>query len=302
MVEIATKLSNELEYAYEDYFSALLDADDAQAERPDPPAILADLSTMAEENGFEHSTTSELSLIQLREDAFGRSMDADETAPQPLFTWIRAFREGELDLYEPATSYDSQSNLYLWLITDRMERVVPELDDVRDEVVAAWKREKAADKALERAEELAGEAEQSGKTLREFFLDDEGQGVFETTPFSFLTFGDVSQTTGEVSLKLSQPSPFIAPGPALLAVATGLETDGVGAALNHDHSIAYVVRVAARLDSSEELRAKFLSSGERWYGARAMLTSRYRRSRSDLLLDLLDSSELEWMRDPDEFR
>ena len=98
-------------------------------------------------------------------------MDADETAPQPLFTWIRAFREGELNLYEPATSYDSQSNLYLWLITDRMERVVPELDDVRDEVVAAWKREKAADKALERAEELAGEAEQSGKTLRECFMD-----------------------------------------------------------------------------------------------------------------------------------
>ncbi|MGL4513661.1 MAG: hypothetical protein ACRCT8_11280 [Lacipirellulaceae bacterium] len=292
-------LYRELDDLRGEYFDAALDAEDAGKEAPAPPAALADLAPLAKEHGLKLVTTDALSMLDLRGETFGRSVNADDTAPQALPLWIMAFREGGLDLYDPLVTYDLDGNRYLSVITTRTDRVVPKLADVREEVVAAWKRDKAAEMALAEAKKLAEAAQGAGKSLSEHFADDDQINATETDPFSFLTIGNVSPTTGDVSLRLSQPEPLASPGPDLLAKAFDLGAGDVAAALNHDRSIVYMMRVAQRLGTSEELRGEFQRDGSRWFGMPAMLRDRVRRAATTLVSDLEAEANVEWLRTPD---
>ena len=218
MRELMFGLKRDLDNSYADYFNDLLDATDANADPPAPPADLADLGPLATANGLTHKTTSSLSCsLELREGTFGKSVNADVTAAQTLPLWIIAFREGEIDRYEPVVTYDLDGNLYLSVINERLDRVTPELDDVRDEVVAAWKLQQAADLAQTAAKGLAAKARDSGLSLEAYFADNQDQAasgsVVETDPFSLLTIGNISPTTGQVSLRLSQPEAARCPWP-----------------------------------------------------------------------------------------
>ncbi len=306
MRELMFGLKRELDDTYAEYFDATLDAADAKAEPPATPSELTDLSPLASDNGLLHKTTEAISMIDLRGETLGRSVNADETAAQPLPLWIIAFREGEIDLHEPVVTYDLDGNLYLSILTERFDRVTPELKDVRDKVVAAWKRQQAAILAEAAAKTLATKARDSGLSLETYFAKEQGGEnkaeagtVVETDPFSFLTIGNISPTTGEVRLRLSQPEPLVAPGPDLLEAVFDLEPGDVGAALNHDQSIVYLLRVSARLQSEDALRSQFLTEGDRWFGMPAMIRSRIRSAATALVGDLLENVELVWDRPAD---
>ncbi|TWT90597.1 periplasmic folding chaperone [Pseudobythopirellula maris] len=306
MAEVISELYNKLDTSYNEYFSAQLDAEDDGVEKPEPPAELADLTAVAKEHGLIYETTTPLSVQELRETEVGRSGDADQSASQPTPLWLVMMHpEFNKDIFEPVSTYDLAGNRYLVMKIEETERSVPELEDVRDEVVRAWKLDKAADLALAKAEELAKEAQDSGKPLANFFADSAeapaGVEVVDTDPFSFLTFGNVSQTTGEATLRLSTPEPLVAAGPDLLEKVFDLGEGEIGAALNHDHSIAYVLRVSQRMEPLEQMRSSFLVEGDRWFGLPATIRSRYREARIALLTDLLENSGLEWNRDPDTF-
>ena len=67
---------------------------------------------------------------------------------------------------------DLLGNRYLSMKTSDTPRHIPKLAEVRDEVVKAWKLQKAAKLALKHAEEVAKKAAESGGSLSDYFADD----------------------------------------------------------------------------------------------------------------------------------
>src|SRR5262249_45352666 len=118
-----------------------------------------------------------------------------------------------------------------------------------------------------RAEELAKKATDSKEPLAKVFADDKNLKVIHTDPFSFLTGGDVSFVTGQQQpLRLSQPTDIVAPGPEFMKRVFELKDGEVAVAFNHDHSIAYVVRLVEHQPGANELRTAYLTEADRWPG------------------------------------
>ena len=146
---------------------------------------------------------------------------------------------------------------------------VPEFEDegIKDQVLTAWKMEKARELAAGRAEELAGAARASQKPLSEALA---GQKVTENSPdalkvnetgsFSWLkttTVPGPNPLASEVRPELSEV-PFVKK-PGIKFMRTIFEELGpkeVGVAVDYDASTYYVVQVKDREPSAEELVEK----------------------------------------------
>ncbi|MEQ8846377.1 hypothetical protein [Botrimarina sp.] len=305
--ERISEARNRLDDAFYKYLDKKIVADeDPEAEAPEPPAILTDLRPLAEEHQLELKETDQASMLDLRDTEVGGTFEANvpPAAARPLF--VLAFSPQEAELYKPLTTVALSGDRYLTLVTERYPSETPELDEVREQVVAAWKRQKAADLALEAAEKLAERATESGKPLTEYLSGaDETYGleaddVVETPAFSLLQFGPMGPASQQPTLELSQPAPLVAAGPELLQAAFDLEAGEATAELNYDRSIAYVLRVAQKIGTEDELRREFLRAGSNWLGRRPLYSQRAARVRAALVSDLQSEMDMQWERTPDE--
>ncbi|MEO0531258.1 MAG: hypothetical protein AAF266_11890, partial [Planctomycetota bacterium] len=291
------RVKSKLDDEFVDYFDTVLEAEgeDGEGEVPEAPESLTNLKPLAEAEELELVELDLAPQMELRDTEVGGSVNADVSAAQVLPTWFIAFRPQELDLYQPLVTRDIDGNRYIVLVTKRYEGEVPELDDVREQVVAAWKRVEAAKLALAKAEDLAEEASESGQSLTDFFADREDapvdtDAIEETDAFSFLSTGPIAPSARQVPLRLSQPQPLVAPGPELLEGVFELEAGKVGAELNHDHSIAYLLRIAQKIGTEDELRREFLRDGNRYLGGASLTQARAQNKLLALIGNLLDES------------
>lgn len=309
ITEKMSRVKRELEdsfYAYEDELLRIDESDD-NAKKPAVPAKLTDLKPLAESEQLELVEVDQASRMELRETPVGASFTVDAATNSAIPVWYTAFLSEDLPLYQPLLTRDAEGNNYLTLVTERYPGVTPKLEDVREQVVAAWKREKAAELALKKAEEFAKAASEKGGSLTDFFAGMENSPVAaddikETDAFAYLTIGRIAPNSRQVPLQMSQPEPLVAAGPELLQGVFELKPGQVGAELNHDCSIAYVLRIAERIGSEEELRREFLRDGDRWLGAEALNTQRARTKVMALVGNLLEESGLDWERTPDELQ
>ncbi|QDV77846.1 hypothetical protein [Botrimarina mediterranea] len=309
ITEKMNRIKRELDDAFYAYEDELLRVDEknANAKKPAVPSKLTDLKPLAEAEQLELIEVDQASRMELRETPVGGSFTIDAATNSAIPLWYTAFLSEELPLYQPLLTRDPEGNNYLTLVTERYPGVTPKLEDVREQVVAAWKRQKAAELALKKAEELAKQASDKGGSLTDFFAAMENPPVAsddikETDAFAYLTIGRIAPNSRQVPLQMSQPEPLVAAGPELLQGVFELKPGQVGAELNHDHSLAYVLRIAERIGSEEELRREFLRDGDRWLGAEALNTQRARTKVMALVGNLLEESGLEWERTPDELR
>ena len=291
LTTLMRRLQADLRAKHTSWLASVLDAEAAGKEPPEPPTELTDLQSLAEQNGLEFQKTGELSFLDLRDTPIGKSFEREQFR-QPLTVLVFT----ELEEYEPMATDDVDGNHYLTLKVSDTPGKIPELEEVREQVVREWKLQKAAELALARAEEHATEAEQAGATLEEFFADDSEVQVNTTDPFSWLTIGNISQTTGEVFFRLSEPEGMVAAGPAVMREIFQLEPGQVGAVLNHDRSIAYVLRTFEHLDSGDQLRRDFLNEANRWYGLRSMSRFHNEQAARALVSDMLATSNVDWLR------
>jgi hypothetical protein len=170
-------------------------------------------------------------------------------------------------------------------------------------VVQAWTRQKAADLALKNAETLAKKAQEAKRPLSEAFAENPSVQLTRTDPFSRLTAGDVTIVGGrpqQQPFRLSQPDGIVAAGPEFMDKVFELKDGEVGAVLNHDHSIAYVVRVAEHQLPPDELRSAYLSEANIWPGIGYMMNDHAQQAMQRLANDIRDSSGLIWVREPDQ--
>jgi hypothetical protein len=146
---------------------------------------------------------------------------------------------------------------------------------VRAQVEAAWKREKAAELAKKRAEEVAKKAEASGQSLTDFFAGDANVKVIKTDHFSWWTSGDVPLAGGQ--LRMSSPEGIVAAGPDFHRAVFELGEGKVVATQSHDRTMAYVIRLVEHEMSEEKLHDVYLSEASTW-PAYAQMVAAHRQS------------------------
>ena len=297
--ELMNRLTGDLTAEFNTYFSETLDAQDKDAKPPAPSASLADLAPLAKENGLTHGRTGLVSLLELRDLPVGKS-GSGETGMQ---LWQTFFANNDFELYQPIETVDVDGNRYISIKMSDTPGRIPELADVKDEVIRAWKLQQAAELAKKHAENLAKKAQEAKSPLADFLANEESIEVVRTDPFSQQTGGDVAFVQGQVQqqpLRLSQPDGIVAAGPEFLERVFELKDGHVGAVLNNDHSIAYIIRVVEHEDSPEELRQAFLGEAGTWPGQRLMAAQRAQQAARALVADVVIGQGLNWERKADE--
>ncbi|QDU90870.1 hypothetical protein Pla175_42830 [Pirellulimonas nuda] len=296
MMEVIEPIQAKLKATYNDYFSKVLDAEDAGQTVPEPPAELLDLTQVAKEAGLTFEKVEPVTVLELFDKPVGKALDLNAGDDTPLAARMAAKRG--MYLYDPMVAIGntmSGSDIYIVMKLAETERKVPELDEVRDRVVQEWKLSKAADLALAEAKKLAGDASPSGVPLVEFFANEPEIKVETSEPFTWLELGYVDPMSGNAVVRLSQPKPLEGVGPDFMEAVAGLEVGETTAALNHDRSIAYVVRMSEKLESEDSLRSAFLKDARMYAG----LPNLIRQQMGEVSGAVLDSFDIDWKRDPD---
>ncbi len=227
----------------------------AQAEERDPPPAperLADLAPLAKEKKLAFEETVPLSDREMFDTEVGKAMDVQSGSRNVTYA---AFTD--LRLYEPFLAQDLDGYWYLVLKVDDLPSRVPKFKEIREQVATAWKRSEAAQLALKKSEELAREVEASGKTLADVFINGDYE-VTTTDLFSWITFGN-TPVEMQQGPRLGDAPPLIAVGNEFMQRAFSLKGPEMIGMLNFDHSQAYVLRLARRERTEDELRRAFLA-------------------------------------------
>ncbi|MGL6225075.1 MAG: hypothetical protein ACRC10_00430 [Thermoguttaceae bacterium] len=164
---------------------------------------------------------------------------------------------------------------YIGWITERESQRTPEFSEpgVRDAVLKRWLEVESRNLAIQKARELANEANQSkGRSLKDVFLGKD-LPIVETERFSWYTqsaanagyarsqllFGEVCEVGVPVGDADFENKFIKAPGNQFMQVAYSLEVNDCGAALNQPENTAYVIRLTESAPS-EDLLWKFFST------------------------------------------
>lgn len=255
----------------------------AQAEEGDPPPVpvrLAELAPMAKEKKLAFEETVPLSELEMFDTMVGKAMDVQSgsrNVTKAAFTDLR--------LYEPFLAQDLDGYWYLVLKVDDQPSYIPELKDIREQVAAAWKRSEAAKLALKKSEELARDVEASGKTLADVFTDSDYE-VTTTDLFSWITFGNTPVEL-QRGPRLGDAPPLTAVGNDFMQRAFDLKGTEVIGMLNFDHSQAYVLQLARRERTEDELRTAFLEEVGNSQAMRIMENSRSQNNRRLVLNQII---------------
>jgi len=277
------------------YFGQKLEAEASEQKAPTPPAALTDLKPLAEKNGLAFATTGPMPWLEFRNTPVGKSGNPE--TGQPLSATL--FGNEDLDLYQPILTMDIDGNRYISMKTSDAPGRVPKLAEVREQVIRAWKLSKAAEFALKDAEKQAKSAQESGSSLVDFYAGKPTIEVVRADAFSELTRGDVPDQFGQQRFRLSQPDGLVAVGPEFMKRVFALKNGETAAILNHDRTIAYVVRVVEHQYSEDELRNNYLAEANTWDGLPAMTDGHVMIAQQSVSEDLGAGKKIDWKRTPD---
>ncbi|TWT67688.1 periplasmic folding chaperone [Posidoniimonas polymericola] len=284
---------------YNVYFTQRIDAEAAEKDAPEPPAALVDFKKLAADNGLEYGETELLSFFEMQKLESPTLMYYFQQADQSRPLAVQVFRRDGMALFEPDTAYDTDRNFYLVMKIEEEKESEPSLDKLRDEVVAAWKHKQAAELALAKAEEMAKQATDSGRSLEDLFADRDGTEIEESDMFAWFEPVGTS-ATGMYALRLDDPGSPENVGPEFMEEVFGLGPNQAGAALDHGHDKAFVIRIAQRERSRSELRDSFLREWQVWPGIYSMQRSHVSEAAQAVLLNLIGGEAPDWKRTPDQ--
>ena len=201
-----------------------------------------------------------------------------------------AFGPDEM-LYDPKyVNSREQDVLYIFWRTKAEAAATPTFEEAREDVVAAWKRQKAYEIARQEAEELAKKAEKA-----ESLKDVTDPNVVITPPaFSWLSMGSVP-------FGMNRPELSIVPGIELagqefMKDVFSISEGGAGTAVNQPHSRVYAVKVLKFEPKQEELRDRFAESG--LFETMAVVGAQWREAVADQRQHLDEEFDVSWQRPP----
>ena len=116
------------------------------------------------------------------------------------------------------------------------------------------------------------------------------------------TGGDIAYATTRhlEPYRLSEPDGIVAAGPEFMEKVFEMKVGDVAAVMNHDRSIAYIVRLVEHSLSPEELREAYLAEALIWPGNQIMASDRVQRSHQMLAEEIVSAYGVKWERVPDQ--
>jgi len=283
--KVVDQTFTQLQSTYNPYGFEVVSARSEQRDIPEPPAALADFAAIARETGLASEETVPLSFKGLVETFVGKALDAQS---RQEFVVQRMF--GDQEPYEPYRAVDLDGNWYLVSKVADIASHVPEFDEVRDAVLAAWKAQEAAKLALARAKELAEQAKASGKSVAEI-AKESGYESVTTDMFSWLNFG-TTPADMQRGPRLGDAPPLEAVDAKFMTEVFKLKAEDRISLLNHDQTIAYLLQLSNREQTAEEMRKQFLAEANNWFGGQIMTQTRIQRANQKLINQLREKAGL----------
>jgi len=183
-------------------------------------------------------------------------------------------------------------------LAQQAQRTRKETDQLRQEVLRAWKMIQARSLARNQAAQFAALARNTGKSLQEALAKEPGVTVLEAGPFSWLTHGAVSPR-----LFLQAPPPRISsipqvemPGEEFMETVFRMEPGQVEVAFNQPKTVAYVIRVKSFEPSWQVLWAQFVSDRYEDYSSAAVFDQQ--KIRAAWMEHLKQQIGFRWERKP----
>ena len=255
-----------------------------------PPKEL-DFVALAKQYGFKFEETKLVSYFELNSS---KGLGASRNGNQPFAFLV--FRGMTLSPYNPVLSEDADGNAYLsWAVQEEAE-AVPNLADVRDQVLETWKLIKARDLARKQAETYAAEVTGAKKKLSEVFSGDKSPKVIAAGPFSWLTLGTTADNAAGGVPMLSEVPGIDSPSTEFMQTTFGLAEGEVGVAMNGPKDTFYVVQVIQYEPPTKQLEEDFAHENFRNYLNVAV------REKQQLMRSWMASVEqdagLKWIEEP----
>lgn len=243
-----------------------LDAYGRQARRPvtaksgAKPAPF-DYEKLAAERGFTAGKIDPTDVIGIEEYDLGKAYEisfAQGSIQRVTFAQV-AFQEN-VQMFRAQRIRSAELGIVFlyWKVSEK-EAYVPKLEDIREEIIDAWKRREAFVIAKAEAEKLAGQVA-ADKPLGESLTEHDGLEIIQPAPFSWMSTGS-TPFGGAGSPMLSQVEGVEAAGSEFMKSVFSLKPGGVGVAVDQPQAMVYVVRLAAEMPSEEMLKEQFLASG-----------------------------------------
>jgi peptidyl-prolyl cis-trans isomerase D len=241
------------------------------------------LKSIAEKEGLAHEET--LLLSRDRAEKYGLISDAEVGLSR--LSGGRRFAEELFDtkssLYEPIELTDPNGRRYLVRKLQDVPPRVPPLDEIRSQVVLAWKTEQARGPAEKAAKALAEKLKAAGGKFKGEIV--EGHPVITTDPVTRLQPGlplpgQLFDTGAPRPVEISQ---LPAAGPELRNAYFGLKEGDVAVAPDQPRTVYYVLTLNRRIPAS--FSGLYAPNGD------------YFRYRSEALTEAYRKRDEEWMKD-----
>ncbi|MBI2481642.1 MAG: hypothetical protein HYV60_24255, partial [Planctomycetia bacterium] len=220
-----------------------------------------DFEKLAAERGFSAGKIDATDVIGIEEYELGKAYEMAFTSwpPQRVSFAQKAFLENSQPYRaQRIKSAELDVEFLYWNVAEE-QAYVPELKDIRDEVIDYWKRREAFVIAKAEAEKLAKEAS-ADKPLGESLSAHDGLEIIQPAAFSWMSTGS-TPFGGAGAPTLSQVEGVEAAGNEFMRSVFSLKKGEVGIAVDQPEAMVYVVRIAAETPSDEMLREQFLASG-----------------------------------------
>ena len=268
---------------------------DAKRDAPEPAPL--DLEAMGEKYRLIPGETRMVDGMEISDFELGKAYRFSfaqgqvQTIP---FAQI-AYVEG-IPLFRPdqIRSFDVDVEFLYWKAEEE-EQFVPTLEQARDDVIAAWKREQALELAKAEAERLV-KAARPDKSLRETVGEAMAERVIETGEFSWMTRGATPSGFGAPSL--SQVPGVEGAGPGFMESVFRLQPGQAGVAVNEARNTVFVVRLLNQTPDEEKRREDFLRSGVT-FDTFHMAYSERERLVQDWYEEIQREYNVEWKRTPE---
>lgn len=240
-------------------------------------------------------------LITAREMDFTQPMQGQQFGYK-TFSQV-AFVPGA-PLFAPTTLFvENQfnpSDAYVFWKTEEHPAEVPPLDEIRDEVVEAWKLEKARDLAKAAAEKAAQEANAKAASLKPNAEGTRESALLALYPkkaksagqFTFLPH-QFDPTAGEISNVENA-------GPDLRQAIFSLREGEVNFAANNDRSIYYLVEVTKDMQPPAQTVDRFLATPTQFLMQmiQPSLMGERQNFQYEVVQEMTERVGLEWKRPP----
>ena len=217
------------------------------------------LKALAEKLGMKHVVTGMSDVRQIQNDPVSLSFGVG-SGMQRGDGFVQSIYSKQTQLFTPVRTVDDQAQIsYISWKTEEKNAFIPELKEVRDEVITAIRTTEARILAKAEAERLAKEFAKSDKPIKELIPADRTSLFFESLgPFSWmqsLGFG-MRAFMGNVP-ELDRV------GEAFMRQVFTSDRNQWGVAPNMPETVFYVVRPTEFSPSTDELHLRFTQISQR---------------------------------------